>query len=35
MSAVFTIPSDGDLLISISEYSYTNLSLEVSISSAE
>jgi hypothetical protein len=35
VSATFTIPSDGDVLITVSEYSYTNLSLEISISSAE
>lgn len=35
ISAVFTVPSDGDVLVTVSEYSYTNLSLEVSISSAE
>jgi hypothetical protein len=35
VSAIFTIPSDGDVIVTVSEYSYTNLSLEVSISSAE
>lgn len=35
MSAIFTIPSDGDVVITVSEYSYTNVALEVSISSAE
>jgi hypothetical protein len=35
LSAIFTIPEDGDLVLTISEYSYTNLSLEIEISSAE
>ena len=35
LSVIFTVPSDGDLLITVSEYSYVNLSLEISISSAE
>ena len=35
LSVIFTVPSDGDLLVTLSEYSYVNLSLEVSISSAE
>ena len=35
MSAIFTIPSDGNLVITVSEYSYSNVALEVSITSAE
>jgi hypothetical protein len=35
LSVIFTVPSDGDLLVTVSEYSYVNLSVEVSISSAE
>lgn len=35
LSVIFTIPEDGDIQVTVSEYSYTNQSLEVSISSAE
>jgi hypothetical protein len=35
VSVIFTVPADGDMLVSVSEYSYSNLALEVSISSAE
>ncbi len=35
LSAIFTIPDDGDVIFNISEYSYSNVVLDVAISSAE
>lgn len=35
LSAIITIPEDGELVITVSEYSYSNRTLEVAISSAE
>ena len=35
LTAIITIPDDGDLVVTVSEYSYENLTLEISVSSAE